>query len=81
MEWISVNDRLPDVGQIVLAVVSEPRLRFNHPYKEEVLLLYRRVIPYRRGPEIHWERPFSGETVDYDAIVTYWMPIPELPRT
>ena len=79
MEWISVKDRLPELEQLVLAVLNEPNKRFNYPYAENVLILYRRGIPYTTGYEIKWERPFGGETIDYNNKVIYWMPIPQLP--
>ena len=79
MEWISVKDKLPELEQLVLAVLNEPNKRFNYPYEENVLILYRRRIPYATGYEIEWERPFGGETIDYNNKVIYWMPIPQLP--
>lgn len=80
MEWISVEDKLPEPNQIVLAVLNESNNRLNYPYKEDVLLLYRRGCNYITGYEIKWERPFGAETVDYNDRVAYWMPIPQLPN-
>lgn len=80
MEWISIKDKLPELEQLVLAVLNEPNKRLNYPYKENVLLLYRRGCNYITGYEINWERPFSGETVNYNDRVTHWMPIPQLPK-
>ena len=79
MEWISVKDKLQELNQIVLAVLNKPLDRFNFPYHEDVLLLYRREYNYTTRREIKWERPFGGETVDYNDRVTHWMPIPEIP--
>lgn len=80
MEWISVKDKLPELEQLVLVVLNEPNKRFNYPYEENVLILYRRRIPYATGYEIEWERPFGGETINYNNRVMYWMPIPQLPN-
>lgn len=79
MEWISVEDRLPELRQIVLAVLNKPCERLNYPYKEDVLLLFRIEHNYTTGYKIKWERPFCAETVDYNDKVTHWMPIPQLP--
>lgn len=78
MEWISVEDRLPELGQIVLAVLNKPCERLNYPYKEDVLLLFRVEHNYITG-RIKWKRPFGAETDDYNDNVTHWMPIPQLP--
>lgn len=81
MEWISVKDRLPKPRQLVLAVLNKPCDRFNAPYKEQVLILWRSEHNYIDiGYTVKWERPFSGETVDYNDSVTHWMPIPQLPN-
>lgn len=80
MEWISVKDKLPEPEQLVLAILNKPNIRFNYPYEENVLILYRREFPYITGHEINWVRPFGGETVDYNGRVTHWMPIPQLPK-
>ena len=80
MEWISVKDRLPELNQLVLAILNKPCERLNYPYKENVLLLFRREHNYITGHKTKWERPFAGETVDYNDEVTHWMPLPELPK-
>ena len=80
MEWISVKDKLPEPEQIVLACLNKPYRRLNHPYEENVLLLYRREFKYIDGYKIDWKRPFGGETVNYNDMVTHWMPIPQLPN-
>lgn len=79
MEWIRVDERLPELEEIVLAVLITPNERLNHPYREPVLLLYRREYAYGTGRVIRWERPFVGDTVDYNDKVAYWMPIPQIP--
>lgn len=79
MDWICVNERLPELEEIVLAVLITPNERLNHPYREPVLVLYRREHNYSTGRVIRWERPFGGETVDYSEKVAYWMPIPQIP--
>ena len=79
-EWISVKDRLPELNEIVLAVLNEPNKRLNYPYEEKTLLLFRRGYKYITGYEEKWERPFGAETRDYNDEVTHWMPLPEPPK-
>lgn len=79
-EWISVEDRLPEPNQIVLAVLNKPCKRLNYPYKEDVLFLFRVECNYITGYQIEWKRPYAGETVNYNDKVTHWMPIPAPPK-
>lgn len=79
-EWISVEDRLPELEQIVLAVLNEPNKRLNYPYEEKTLFLFRKGYNYITGYEEKWERPFGAETVDYNDEVTHWMPLPQPPE-
>lgn len=74
-EWISVEDRLPEPGEIVLAVLKAPLDRLNAPYQERTLLLWRTSWSHGK-----WERPFGAETVNYDGRVLCWMPLPEPPK-
>ena len=74
--WISVKDRLPDINVIVLATLREPEKRLNHPYGEKILLLCRTKSNCVHGTVTKWERPYGAETIDYDDVVTHWMPLP-----
>ena len=78
-EWISVTERLPEPNMLVLAILDEPCLRLNFPFKEQVLILLRERLPYSVGIVEEWRRPFSSETINYDGRVTHWMPLPEPP--
>lgn len=79
MEWISVEDRLPDIGQIVLAALKNPYKTLNYPYEEQVLILYRVKYNYVTETKIKWQKPFAGDTVNYNDRVAFWTPIPQLP--
>lgn len=79
-EWISVKDRLPELNEIVLAVLNEPNKRLNYPYEEKILLLFRRGHNYITGFVEKWERPFGAETINYNSEVTHWMPLPQPPK-
>lgn len=79
-KWISVDERLPEPNVLVLAILDEPCLRLNFPFKEQVLILLRERLPYSVGIVEEWRRPFSSETINYDGRVTHWMPLPEAPK-
>lgn len=77
MEWISVNDRLPEDGKDVLAVIgADGDGCCRGPYCL--------VVFFRDGK---WSELIMSEAYDcdidkwkHDGIVTYWMPLPTLPK-
>lgn len=69
-EWISVNERLPERGVDILAVIIVSG-DYEYPGVEVV----------DRGRH---EKPFLGEAAingtSYNWIVAHWMPLPSLPE-
>jgi len=66
MEWISVNDRLPEHGMFTILVYG----RFTADCPKRVM----EVHYYRRGNKCEF-RSNNIKTKD----VTHWMPLPEPP--
>lgn len=69
--WISVDDRLPEVGNSsvygsdwCLGVVDSLGTR------------YVEMIKYVDVPQPYWKDQFD----DRSLVVTHWMPLPELPK-
>lgn len=67
MEWISVEDRLPEVGSAVIAAVpvEEERDRFEQ---------------WWFGCCIYREYGFPWVKFDNPNPITHWMPLPEPPK-
>ena len=66
IEWISVNDRLPEVEQKVIGI----GLYKGKQTRADVL--------YYDGPEGWWD---TLRHIKVTGEVTHWMPIPEPPQT
>ena len=87
-QWISVKDRLPDVGSIVL--IHQLYSWENNEDGAEITI--GRLFPTQKGEKPYWEfqhyRPdFRNRSImDNDIIcpgseyVTHWMPLPEPPK-
>ena len=68
MEWISVNDRLPENGQRVIAANYDPILTKKHDIQTAM---------YRGG---EWLDTWNHEDIEYlPGSVTHWMPLPPPP--
>ena len=68
-EWISVEDRLPPLGQRVFVAATRPAAPF--------------AVGYMDGSDwgIWWEYDLTEEEIDprEDGLVTHWMPLPTPP--
>ena len=68
-EWISVKDRLPEVGGTYLIAGNNP------PFKMAVYVAH--FVRFESGPE--WS--FDGHYKDVSApTISHWMPLPEPPH-
>jgi len=67
MEWISVNDRLPDEGEKVLTINLQAK--GYHEYRLDYL------VDLDNGERI-WACRLNNE---YDKV-THWMPLPDSPK-
>tara|TARA_R110000822_G_scaffold80191_2_gene191226 strand:- start:6507 stop:6710 length:204 start_codon:yes stop_codon:yes gene_type:complete len=66
MEWINVNDRLPNEEHPVLVCYEDIGYNCGFP---EILAIDGSI----------WYRWFNGD--DSNMIPTHWMPLPEPPKT
>lgn len=74
MEWISVNDRLPETnGNYIVTACDE-----GCPYGEGIW--YGTVVvcaEYYKGDWVWYE---GSQEYSLEGIVTHWMPLPEPPE-
>ena len=71
MKWISVEERLPEIGKKILFTASEHCCSGDNI---EIGKYY--YAKYLTNPKFIWENS-SGNTV---INVTHWMPLPEKPE-
>ena len=64
MNWISVKDRLPDVGKEVLTYGSDGIKADSYAFQST----------------ISDKPVFEGDHNEYNYGVTHWMPLPEPPK-
>ena len=88
MEWISVKDRLPEPGKIVLVHQVYSWQRFE----DGAAVTVGRLRPTENGCVSYWEFQYyrpdfrDGTVLDNGIIcpgseyITHWMPLPEPPR-
>ena len=88
MEWISVKDRLPEPGEIVLVHQIYSWQRFE----DGVAVTVGRLRPTENGRGPYWEFQYyrpdfkDGTFMDNGIIcpgseyITHWMPLPEAPE-
>lgn len=88
-EWISVKDRVPEFGQLVLAYVKNkfPPGRFNRDGVYVAKLEDKVPNPDPEGKRNFWGIPgydsewtIEGWSYFTEPEVTHWMPLPEPPK-
>ncbi len=71
MNWISVQERLPEPQSCVLVHIRDCR-SFGWTYNVE--------IGFMKNNK--WREPYLGKVIeDKDIKVTHWMPLPDSPTT
>ena len=79
--WNRVEDRLPENGQMVVALLGDclgdPNLTFDECF---TVATFVERLDYEDGSEVR-KNVFCGYDFDYpDGEVTHWAPLPELPK-
>lgn len=69
MEWISVKDRLPEEGELVLTIT------IARPDFPEYRLDYTIIVTHSDNPYF-----WACRLTDECNTVTHWMPLPEPPK-
>lgn len=72
MGWISVDDRLPDIGEEVMVYCP-------HKERRKVTALCR-LIRYEGAEEYYWDNAYGGSNVHVQKSVTHWMPLADSPK-
>lgn len=76
-EWISVNDKLPELNQLVLVYAVGKIDGFIGERTIEICERFiQRIFPPSPGLEM-WSSPYQYFHTDYK--ITHWMPLPEPP--
>lgn len=88
MEWISVSDRLPEPGKIVLV----HQVYSWQQFEDGAAMTVGRLRPTENGRVSYWEFQYyrpdfrDGTVLDNGIIcpgseyITHWMPLPEPPE-
>lgn len=76
MTWISVKERLPEVGEPVIVFCAKPSaLGFSEEIFVAMLTELRSLIPGYENTHF-WE----AASLERGTNVTHWMPLPEPPK-
>lgn len=75
-EWISVQDRLPEVGEEVLVFAVGKSGDFSNVITITDRMIFR-LFPSSEGVET-WSSPWQYFMTNYE--ITHWMPLPEPPK-
>jgi len=72
MEWISCEDRLPEIGEQVWTI--------DAPYWNKTIapVSCRRV--FKEEPSSEWRWDFNNPENRKLILITHWMPIPDPPK-
>ena len=76
MEWISVNDRLPDRGTAVLVCLKKRGERYQIGWIRNKWARNPVTDEYEITDELEWGPAANIKHRE----VTHWMPLPSLPR-
>lgn len=71
MEWISVDDRLPEIGDEVIVYTPNSRTKVT---------ALCRLIRYEEDAEFFWDNFYGGTNFHLKESVTHWMPLPAPPK-
>jgi Protein of unknown function (DUF551) len=71
MEWISVTEALPPIGEEVWCYCP------NKSRRKITALV--RLIPYEESQEFHWNNSYGGDNLHLGKSVTHWMRRPAPP--
>ncbi len=78
MKWISVKDRLPEIGMVCLLYITYPKDTMFNCLANPLNRDFHRVGGLRYdGKFISYEDHYSENGIEY---VSHWMPLPELPH-
>lgn len=69
-EWINVNERLPEPGEVIKCLVHVQRDMFDKISSNIALVLWHKNS---------WTFPLTS-TEFYTEKITHWMPLPNLPE-
>lgn len=76
-EWISVKDRLPEIGTEVIAWSPKSYTGLG---QGRVTALCR-LIRYEEATEFYWANHYPGNSnIHTQEAITHWMPLPEPPK-
>ena len=76
-EWISVNDKLPELNKRVLVYAVGKADGFIGEHTIEICERFiQRIFPSSPGEEV-WSSPYQYFHTDYE--ITHWMELPKLP--
>lgn len=70
--WISVKDKFPEKGQLVIVAIEKDSENFNHNRGAVDTSWF--ILDSSQPDGIRWVGIFSGERV------THWMPLPDAPE-
>ena len=77
-EWISVKDKMPNIGQRVLVYAVGKIDGFIGESVIEICERFvQRIFPSSVGEAV-WSSPYQYFHTDYE--ITHWMPLPEPPK-
>jgi len=70
MDWIDVNDELPEIGEEV-----------NVFTVKGIVTSLCRYIRHEGSLNFYWDNRYGGGCVHVQNSITHWMPLPEPPKT